>query len=517
MNFYFWQRSLYMSNKLEVPGDLKINLERYSKVWFGGCDEAELSVEGSKESLLLLLNLARAGVSIHTEAAVPLWWGYVSRVEVEIDGIIATVDFENMANDVAVAYTLVSLSGSTVGTRQTTAWVKDTDSVAEYGDRQLLESGASMNAVAAAALANQKLTSLKLPKLIVTTRPNAGPNQARIICKGWYHLLEGRYCVIPTKLALSYQTIGTTVNTLSLTNKFAQAFMVTSDINLQEIEIYAKKTGAPGTMTLSICTKTDDITPGTSLASTTISEATFSTSYAWTKGTLSSPYTLTAGTSYWLVIAAGGGDDSGNNHFSLYVDESMGYNGGVLLYYDDGNNWVVRPYDMPFKLYTNVLVETTQQIQNYLTQYGEVFSRVRMDVLSGIFTESFRNGDTVVYAELKAHQDNGTSNYRRILSRVNVDRTVDVWEQPVEPYTPDLEYRTDGKIYYLAGSEIEPGYDPVGKWISVIPITKSSSYFSAINGMNNYFIDACEWDADGRPSIKPADWKNPNAVRVQNG
>ena len=314
-NIYFWQRSLYTQNKYEIPGDLKINLERHSKAWFGGCDEAELSVVGGKESLLLLLNLVRCGISIHTAAAVPLWWGYVSRVEVEIDGIMATVDFENMANDIAVAYTLVSLSGKTVGTRQTTAWVKDADSVAEYGDRQLLESGASMNAVAAAALVNQKLASLKLPKLIVTTRSNEGQNTARIICKGWYHLLEGRYCVIPTKLALSYQTLGTTVNTLSLTNKFAQAFTVTSDINLQEIEIYAKKTGAPGTMTVSICEKTDDVTPGGSLASTTISEATFSTSYAWTKGTLSSPYTLTAGTAYWLVIAAGGGDDSGNNCF----------------------------------------------------------------------------------------------------------------------------------------------------------------------------------------------------------
>jgi hypothetical protein len=517
MNIYFWQRSKYMSSKYEIPGDLTVRLERHSKTWFGGCDEAELNVEGSKESLLLLLNLARCGVSIHTEGAVPLWWGYVSRIEVEIEGIVAMVDFENMANDVALAYTLVNLSGNTVGTRQTTAWIKDLDSITEYGDRQLLESGASMNVVAATAMANQKLASLKLPKLVVTTRSNENKNWARIVCKGWYHLLEGRYCVIPTKLALSYQTIGTVVNTLSLTNKFAQAFTVTSDINLQEIEIYAKKTGAPGTMTVSVCAKTDDVTPGSSLASATITEATFSTSYAWTKATLSSPYQLLAGTSYWLVIAAGGGDDSGNNHFSFVLDPAMGYNGGVMVYYDDSNNWVGILYDMPFKLFTNALVETSQQIQNYLIQHGEVFRGVRLDVRSGIFTESFRNGDTIVHAELKAHQESGTSNYRRILSRVNLDRTVDVWEQPAEPSRPDLEYRMDGKIYYLAGSEIEPGYDPVGKWVSVIPITKSSSYFSAINGMNNYFIDACEWDRDGRPSIKPADWKNPNAVRVQNG
>jgi hypothetical protein len=365
MNIYFWQRGMQsQSIEAKVPRDLNLKLERYSKVWFGGCDDAELSIEGGKESLLLLLNLVRCGISIYTKAAVPLWWGYVSRVEVEIDGIVATVDFENMANDLAVAYTLVDLNGSTVGTRQTTAWLKDADSIAEYGDRQLLESGASMNAVAADALANQKLASLKLPKLVVTTRSSEGKNQARVFCKGWYHLLEGRYCLMPT---------------------------------------------------------------------------------------------------------------------------------------------------------TSVLVETTQQIQNYLSQYGEVFTSVRIDVLSGVYTESYRNGDTTVYSELQAHQENGTSNYRRILSRVNVDRSVDVWEQPEEPWQPDIEYRTDGKIYYLAGSEIEPGYDPVGKWISVIPITKSSSYFSAINGMNNYFIDACEWNADGRPSIRPSDWKNPYAVRIQNG
>jgi len=516
MNIYFWQRSKYLNHKHEIPGDLKLDLTRYSKTWLGGCDEAEISVEGSKESLLLLLNIVRTGVTIHTESAVPLWWGYVSRVEVEVEGVVATVDFENMANEIAVAYTRVDLSGNTVGIRQTTDWIRDDDSVAEYGLRRLLITGASMNAVSANALANQKLQSLKLPKMVITTRENSGENRARIYCKGWIRLFDSYYCEVPTTLALSYTAIGKGSISFDVETKWAQSFTPVSDINLGEISVFAKRTGSPGNLSVALFSEIDGF-PGSQLASGSKFAGLIGTNYGWVNVPLNQTYALVSGTKYFIVVTTNNADS--NNYYTFPADTDNTYSGGNLFLYDSSvdDDWVEQESDTPFQLYANELIETTQQIQNYFTQYGEYLSRIRMDVRSGIYSESYRSGDTTVYDELKAHLETGTTNYRRILSRINVDRTVDIWEQADESETPQIEYRTDGRIYYLAGTEVESGFDPVGKWISVIPITKSSSYFSAINGMNNYFVDACEWDSEGKPSIRPADWKNPNSVRVQDG
>lgn len=516
MNIYFWQRSKFLNHKHEIPGDLEVKLERYSKTWVGGCEEAELYVEGSKESLLLLLNLVRTGVTVHTEAAVPLWWGYVSRVEVEVEGVVAVVDFENMANELAVAYTRVDLSGNTVGIRQTTDWVRDEDSIAEYGRRMLLITGASMNTVSANALAHQKLDSLKLPKLVVTTRENSDQNQARIYCKGWIHLFEGQYCEVPTTLALSYTKIGSGSISFDVETKWAQSFTPVSDINLGEIELYTKRTGNPGDLQVALFSEINGL-PGSQLASGSKFGGLIGTNYGWVNVQLNNTYALVSGTTYFIVVTASGIDV--NNFYTFPTDPNNSYLGGNLFLYDSGveDDWVEQEADTPFQLYANELIETTQQVQNYLTKYGEVLTGIRMDVRSGIYSESYRSGDTTVYDELKAHLETGTSNYKRIISRVNIDRTVDLWEQADESAAPEIEYRTDGRIYYLAGTEVEPGFDPVGKWVSVIPITKSSSYFSSINGMNNYFIDACEWDSEGKPSIRPADWKNPNSVRIQDG
>ena len=87
MNVYFWQRSKYLNNKHEIPGDLKLDLTRHSKTWLGGCDEAEINVKGSKESLLLLLNIVPDWRdNSHRIGCSPYGGVMLSRVEVEVEG-----------------------------------------------------------------------------------------------------------------------------------------------------------------------------------------------------------------------------------------------------------------------------------------------------------------------------------------------------------------------------------------------------------------------------------------------
>ena len=55
---------------------------------------------------------------------------------------------------------------------------------------------------------------------------------------------------------------------------------------------------------------------------------------------------------------------------------------------------------MPFRLYSNDMVETSQQIQSLLTAYGQ-FSHIYVDVNSGVNAESYCGGDTDAKVEIE--------------------------------------------------------------------------------------------------------------------
>jgi hypothetical protein len=245
----FLQRNL--TSKADIPGDLEIEVESFNHSVFGGCKEATLTVTGSPVSMGMLLNWLRFGVEIYGEMAEPLWWGYINRVEIEQDGVTTVVDLEEMANEVAVAYTLVNEGGSSSGVSRVTSYQTDPESVLEHGRKQMLESGPYMNLVSANSLAQRKLNESYLPRVFVTPRQGKGEARATVRCKGWWSSLEWLYCTVPTKLALSFQTIGTKAYGVD-TSKWAQSFTPRSAINLAEIGVFVKKVGNPGDLNLAI-------------------------------------------------------------------------------------------------------------------------------------------------------------------------------------------------------------------------------------------------------------------------
>jgi hypothetical protein len=498
-------------NEQVLPAGLKVEVTRYTKTVFGGCDKAEIEVTGEPERLLELINYLRDGVEIYDGNGNPIWWGYVQRVEIPHEKVMVVVDLDEMSNQVAIAYNLISAGGNTIGIRGTSPWIIDEDSIAKYGIKELLESGGSMNAVEALSMATRLRNELSFPRAYVVSSQQI---TARIECYGWWHTLGWRYCYVPTELALSFQTIGNAAVALFDGVKIAQSFIASSDINLAEVGIHVRKIGGPGDINIALCKVDPDGLPGDNIRSATINAALISSTTGWVKAPFTETVLLTPGEKYFLTLESAWSTES--SYQIVTLDPNNGYGGGKYFKLVD-NVWVETAKDMPFRLYNNVLTETSQQLQNYLTDSGQFFSQVIVNDRSGLYAESYRNGDTTAITEAEDLLAIGTSDYLRLLARVNPDRSVEVWKEPEEPLNPAVEIRSDNKLYYRTGAPVEENFDPTGKWISIEPIIWGIAENTTLLGTKNFFCDGMEWTRENGVQMKPANWKNPLNLRITNG
>lgn len=505
----FLQRNLITEQVL--PAGLKVVVTRYTKTVFGGCDKAEIEITGEPERLFELINYLRDGVEIYDGNGNPVWWGHVQRVEIPHDKIQIVVDLDEMNNKIAIAYNLISAGGNTIGIRGTSPWITDEDSITKYGVKELLESGGSMNAVEAISMATRLRNDLSFPRVYVVSSQK---KTARIECYGWWHTLGWRYCFVPTELALSFQTIGSASVALMEGVKVAQSFTATSDINLAEVAIHVRKVGGAGDININLCGADSAGLPGDNIRSATINAANINSTADWIKAAFTETVLLNPGDRYFLTFESAWSNES--SYQIITLDPNNGYGAGKFFEFSE-DVWVETEKDMPFRLYNNVLTETSQQIQNYLTDSGQFFSRVFINDRSGLYAESYRNGDTTAITEAEDLLAIGTSDYLRLLAKVNPDRSVEVWKEPPEPLNPAVEIRSDNQLYYRTGAPVEENFDPTGRWISIEPILWGVIENATLLGTKNFFCDGMEWSKDGGIQMKPANWKNPLNLRITNG
>lgn len=157
----------------------------------GGPDRAELGAQGDATSLWDLISFLRCPVAFQTDEGEAVWWGFVAEVEVQVDAIQVAVSVDTMANRVAVAYAYTSPT-NTIGTRATTAYVEDADSVAEYGTFERLEASHTDDTSTAAALRDSVLAAYKYPVPQITVSPGARGVRATLHCRGWWDTLSRR-------------------------------------------------------------------------------------------------------------------------------------------------------------------------------------------------------------------------------------------------------------------------------------------------------------------------------------
>jgi len=169
---------------------LSWRVERFSWRAIGGPHQARITAGGDLTALWGLAETLRCPIELLDDHGEARWWGYVAEVEVQVEGLALTAALDTMANRIAVAYAYSS--GDAVGSRATTAWAQDDESVAEFGTVERLESSSSEDSTTAAQLRDVLLERLKWPQTALRLSPGGGAG-ATLTCRGWWDTLRWRH------------------------------------------------------------------------------------------------------------------------------------------------------------------------------------------------------------------------------------------------------------------------------------------------------------------------------------
>jgi len=172
---------------------LQFTIERYSHSVFGGPKRATIKVTGEENDLWELVERLRCPVVIYSDLGDAPWWGFVADIQLRVGAWDVGVTIDSMFNYIAVAYAYTPEGESQSGERRTTAWGSDADSLAEYGQRELLQSVSASSDEHALAARDMILAQKKYPIPTIkqaTASPAAG---ATLNCRGWYDTLGWRY------------------------------------------------------------------------------------------------------------------------------------------------------------------------------------------------------------------------------------------------------------------------------------------------------------------------------------
>jgi len=190
MQFKLLQRDF--SSPLTMP-ELDFTVQRLSNRQPGGPDQATITATGSERALFELAEWMQCPVMLYDDHNDPAWWGYLDTLEINVGAIRLAVRMDQVFNRVAVVYSYVAPGSTSVGTRATTAWVQDDDSVALYGVHELLLSISGATAAQAEAARDAALAMYKLPITTVEVNPGNAQNGATLTCSGWWKSLSWQY------------------------------------------------------------------------------------------------------------------------------------------------------------------------------------------------------------------------------------------------------------------------------------------------------------------------------------
>lgn len=507
---------------------------RYSWRALGGPESALLRLDGGGGGWGdAVFELARCPLEIWDEAGRCVWWGYISRVEKHIGGgAVVAVDLDDLANSAAVAYLAHGFGHASVGQRKTTPWVEDEASVRAFGRKEALVP--LNNANDETALLERARVLAERSRLVVSgqgglviggqSEPgledraprqpvylSPGPAAEKkdhylLTCRGWWETLRWRYVQVPVQLALGYEGPGSQDQGLGdgVIRQVAQPFTPAGVVRLRRVEVYARKVGLPDdSLRLAIYGSAGGSVPSGLVWSASLPAAQVDAEYGWLAVDLASPYELDANRTYFLVVGRTGGQDS-EHFFHVRLDETQGGGADPLLRdpYGPQSAWAPYPANLLFRLYHSELVETTQQVLNLLVQYGQFFRRVVVEESSGIYGQSYRDGDRRALYEVERLLEIGCAAEkpgatRRLLARVGADRTLRVFRQP-GPRSP-WRVTAAGELLDAEGRPAEVVRCPVGMWLKPDDGAEGIEPSGLLAGPKPWFVERAEvWVEDGR-------------------
>ncbi len=243
-----------------------------------------------------------------------------------------------------------------------------------------------------------------------------------------------------------------------------------------EIVVYARRIGAPGdNLKVGIWSNTSGH-PNALLASGTVTGSSLSDELEQVSITLSSPYALAYGTTYWVVVERTGSADP-ENMFAIGLDETLGHSGVLKVWNSTAWETRIPDCDMPFEVWGQR--ETTLQIQDMA---GYVLPKTTVDSPSGVYARQWRAGEQTVRQEVEELLAAGTSAGRRLLAQVSPEQVVRIYAEPDAGYL-SLLLDTDGRLHLPLGA-LDEGQLPAGQWVQLTEEAK---------GLGPLFIERAQY------------------------
>lgn len=142
---------------------------------------------------------------------------------------------------------------------------------------------------------------------------------------------------------------------------------------------------------------------------------------------------------------------------------------------------------------TENVVDTAVQLQNLCTTYGQFFRSVDCNFTSGVDANEFQDGDTTALKVAEALMTAGTTNYRRMLVYVDIDRRLRIFEEPLTS-APYFQH-SDGNLYDAYGVPLRPELCPSGNWVRLLDIIPPNINLETVANPDFRFIESSEYDA----------------------
>lgn len=143
----------------------------------------------------------------------------------------------------------------------------------------------------------------------------------------------------------------------------AQSFIPATSSVLNIVSFYLKKVGEPPDQTVRILTDDSGNPSGTSLSSGTLRSSKVTTNYSWIDVSFDPPPSLTAGSSYWIMIDVSRDD---NNYWVWGKDSTDSYLSGTGKYTKDWTkesvSWTNVWGDLNFKIWMGGLINSIDGI-----------------------------------------------------------------------------------------------------------------------------------------------------------
>lgn len=186
---------------VQLPAGVTVRPQRWAAHARGGCDDAEIEIDGPREALYTLLSWIGFQAHISNEDGQKVWWGDIEEVEIAVGGVTIGVNLRNFANRIQVRYSARRRGGAVESAE--TEWQQDNTSADRYGiferrvnaQRERTDSEAEI-------FRDNLLATLSTPGKVMRL---AGGGQseratARLYCTGYWQRLRRKYYFNPAGL-----------------------------------------------------------------------------------------------------------------------------------------------------------------------------------------------------------------------------------------------------------------------------------------------------------------------------